>query len=170
MFRNGRFQAASTPRSARCRSDQIQVRSGGLLMIGIGAFCISVERRASSDGWLVSGLSSASSASQRSRTASALPVSALVRSVNWNTSLKMGVGAPSPRLLFYNVVFVSLTPLGDRSLAPFAGGIPRGSGPPERPVRSDDRPSIGERDWILHSPYVGREVDHDMEGGAAPAS
>ena len=37
MFRNGRFQAASTERSARCRSDQIQVLSGGPLMIGIGA-------------------------------------------------------------------------------------------------------------------------------------
>ena len=44
MFRNGRFQAASTARSARWRSDQIQVRSGGMLMIGIGAFCISVAR------------------------------------------------------------------------------------------------------------------------------
>ena len=52
MFRIGRFQAASTERSARCRSDQIQVLSGGLLMIGIGASCISVARRVSSDVWV----------------------------------------------------------------------------------------------------------------------
>ena len=67
-------------------------------MIGIGAFCISVARRASSDASLVSGLSSASSAIHRSRTASALPVSALVRSANWHPFLTMGVAAPSPRL------------------------------------------------------------------------
>ena len=101
MFRNGRFQAASTDRSARCRSDQIQVRSGGLLMIGIGAFCISVARRASSDVWLVPGLSSASSASHRSRTASALAAFAVACSVNSNASLpaRTACGALSSCLL-----------------------------------------------------------------------
>ena len=101
MFRIGRFQAASTERSARCRSDQIQVLSGGLLMIGIGASCISVARRVSSDVWVVAGPSSSSSASQRSRTASALGRSGSERSVNWIPVVRpplvtqVGIMAPS---------------------------------------------------------------------------
>ena len=37
MLRNGRFQTSRIERSAKCRSDQIQVRSGGVSMIGIAA-------------------------------------------------------------------------------------------------------------------------------------
>ena len=65
-------------------------------MIGIGAFCISVARRASSDASLVSGLSSASSASPQVAHGFGLARVCSRPFRQLASSLKLGVAAPSP--------------------------------------------------------------------------